>query len=337
MAGRRRRWARTRFQRSRDTVRRICDEARARRLRDLLDPFLDDALPELPPPLAAALETAFLRIETAGSTPDRRAISLAALEMLRIISTSGPILLAIDDLQWLDHSSARVLEFCARRIHDEQLGILASLRIGRSDPDVLLLRLRCQGHRCTGWRSAPCREASSAGSSAHGWNSNFPGRSCVAYTSRLAVIRSMPSIAREVLRRGVPVRRGATRSGRPDRPAPTPGDGAPHRYADDPPGRSIDIASHSTGRPICVEFGDRADSALALAESAAWMLPGDDVIRFAHPLLASAVYASATTEVRLKVHSPLAEHVDHPEEQPGASPFITRSRCPGRVGTGRGR
>ena len=75
--------------------------------------------------------------------------------------------------------------------------------------------------------------------------------------------------------------------------------------------------SHPTRRVVrsASGFGDRADSALALAESAGVVLPGDDVIRFAHPLLASAVYASATTEVRLKVHARLAEHVDHPEER----------------------
>jgi DNA-binding CsgD family transcriptional regulator len=43
--------------------------------------------------------------------------------------------------------------------------------------------------------------------------------------------------------------------------------------------------------------------------------PGGDVIRFAHPLLASAVYASATTEERRRVHAHLAEHVEHPEER----------------------
>jgi ATP/maltotriose-dependent transcriptional regulator MalT len=62
-------------------------------------------------------------------------------------------------------------------------------------------------------------------------------------------------------------------------------------------------------------LGDRGDSALTRAESAGMVLPGGEVIRFAHPLLASAVYASATTEERRRVHAQLAEHVDHPEQR----------------------
>ena len=91
-----------------------------------------------------------------------------------------------------------VLEFCARRIHDEQLRILAWLLIPRSDPDAPALAPAIPGaqvHRLA--VGSMSRKASSAGSSAHGWRLNFPGRSCVAYTSRLAVIRSMPSRSRE--------------------------------------------------------------------------------------------------------------------------------------------
>jgi ATP/maltotriose-dependent transcriptional regulator MalT len=62
-------------------------------------------------------------------------------------------------------------------------------------------------------------------------------------------------------------------------------------------------------------LGDRADAALARAQSAGVLYPGDDAIRFVHPLLASAVYASATTEERRKVHRRLADHVDHEEER----------------------
>ena len=137
MAGGRRRWARapgSAF--SRHGAANTETKLALAGLGDLLDPFLDDALPELPPPLAAALETAFLRIDTSGSTPDRRAIFTRRARDASNHLHIGPILVAIDDLQWLDQSSARVLEFCARRIHDEQLGILASLRIGRSDPDA---------------------------------------------------------------------------------------------------------------------------------------------------------------------------------------------------------
>jgi hypothetical protein len=34
------------------------------------------------------------------------------------------VLLAVDDVQWLDAASARVLEFALRRLRDERVGVL---------------------------------------------------------------------------------------------------------------------------------------------------------------------------------------------------------------------
>ena len=43
-----------------------------------------------------------------------------------------PVILAIDDLQWLDTSSVRIVGFAARRLSG-RVGLLATVRIG---PDV---------------------------------------------------------------------------------------------------------------------------------------------------------------------------------------------------------
>jgi DNA-binding CsgD family transcriptional regulator len=286
-------------------------------LGDLLDPLLDDVLPELPRPLGAALEAALLRVDAAGSTPDRRAISLAALEMLRIISATGPTMLAIDDLQWLDLSSARVLEFCARRTHDERLGILASLRIGGGDPDAAALVAAMPGGRL---------HRSVVGSMSR---SELGGIIRARLEAELpqSIVRRVHlasggnpfyavEIAREVLRRGVPAAGEAL-------PVPDDLTDLLRRRV-----RALPVATQktllvaaSTAHPTrqvvrsASGLGDRGDSALALAESAGMVLPGDDVVRFAHPLLASAVYASATTKERRLVHAQLADHVDHPEER----------------------
>jgi DNA-binding CsgD family transcriptional regulator len=103
-------------------------------LGDLLDGVVDEALDALPSPQRAALEVALLRVEAAASPPDRRTLSSAFHGALIALATSGPLLLAIDDVQWLDVPSARVLEFAIRRLHDVPIGILITARAGGSDP-----------------------------------------------------------------------------------------------------------------------------------------------------------------------------------------------------------
>ena len=46
------------------------------------------------------------------------------------LAASAPLILAIDDIQWIDPSSARVLGFAVRRLKDERVGILATARTG---------------------------------------------------------------------------------------------------------------------------------------------------------------------------------------------------------------
>ena len=73
-------------------------------LSDVFGGVLDEALPGLPPPQAHALRTALLQAEEGG--PDPRAVSLASVNVVRTLATAGPLVLAIDDVQWLDTPSA---------------------------------------------------------------------------------------------------------------------------------------------------------------------------------------------------------------------------------------
>jgi hypothetical protein len=97
-------------------------------LGDLLDGVVDEALDALPSPQRTALEVALLRAEAPASPPDRRTLSSAFHGALMALATVGPLLLAIDDAQWLDLPSARVLEFAIRRLHDVPIGILITAR-----------------------------------------------------------------------------------------------------------------------------------------------------------------------------------------------------------------
>jgi DNA-binding CsgD family transcriptional regulator len=102
-------------------------------LSDLLHDALDDVLPALPPPQRRALEVALLLTDADGKPPDQRAVSAAFLGALRALAIESPVVVAIDDLQWVDRASAFVLAFVARRLDSAPVGLLATVRVS---PDV---------------------------------------------------------------------------------------------------------------------------------------------------------------------------------------------------------
>ena len=93
-------------------------------LGDLVEPVLDESLPTIPEPQRAALEVALLRSPRTGGRADQRAVSLAVLGCIRAVASTTPVVVAIDDAQWMDLPSARVLQFVVRRLRDEQIGLM---------------------------------------------------------------------------------------------------------------------------------------------------------------------------------------------------------------------
>jgi hypothetical protein len=96
-----------------------------------LGDLFDFELPDLPAPQQRALDAALLRAELKGAPPDQRAVSVASLGVLRALAASGPVLVAIDDVQWLDvPPSARALAFVVRRLEDAPVRVVR----GGDDP-----------------------------------------------------------------------------------------------------------------------------------------------------------------------------------------------------------
>jgi DNA-binding CsgD family transcriptional regulator len=94
-------------------------------LHQLCGPHLD-RLDELPAPQQHALGVAFgLR---AGSAPDRFLVGLAVLTLLSGAAEDRPLLCVVDDAHWLDHASAQCLEFVARRLVAERVGLVLAVR-----------------------------------------------------------------------------------------------------------------------------------------------------------------------------------------------------------------
>src|SRR4051794_20804539 len=81
----------------------------------------------LPAPQRGALPAALLRAGPAGGPPpDPRAVATGFLTLLEDLAAAGrPLLLAIDELQWLDRSSAAALRFAVRRLRGPVGGVTA--------------------------------------------------------------------------------------------------------------------------------------------------------------------------------------------------------------------
>lgn len=96
---------------------------------DLLASVVDEVLPGLGELRRRALEAALLLDgPESNTTTEPRAIGLAVLDSLKILSAKTPLLVAVDDFQWLDSASARTLLFAIRRLGGEPVGTLLTAR-----------------------------------------------------------------------------------------------------------------------------------------------------------------------------------------------------------------
>ena len=85
-------------------------------LADLLGERAGPAMAALPSPQRRALEIALLRADLAGELVEPQAVGRAVVGVLRLLADQAPVLIAIDDAQWLDAASARALAFALRRL-----------------------------------------------------------------------------------------------------------------------------------------------------------------------------------------------------------------------------
>ena len=80
-------------------------------------------------PRRRALEVALLLEEASGDPVDPRALALAVRGALQLLSETEPLLVAVDDVQWLDPSSASALAFALRRLASNRVLLLFARRL----------------------------------------------------------------------------------------------------------------------------------------------------------------------------------------------------------------
>ena len=67
---------------------------------------------------------------SAGVAPDRFLVGLATLTLFAEVAERQPLVCIVDDVQWLDHASAEILGFVARRLLAERIAIVCAARRG---------------------------------------------------------------------------------------------------------------------------------------------------------------------------------------------------------------
>lgn len=274
-------------------------------LGDLLAPVEREAFAALPGPQRHALDAALLRGEGGGPAPNPRAIGTGLVSLFSALGAATPLVVAIDDVQWIDAPSARALEFAFRRLDAQPIGVLATRRLGRGDA----LFASAARERVRVVSVGPLSLAALYRIVNERLGRRIP-RPLLARIERSA--GGNPFYALEIVRA-----LGAHGSPAVGEDLPIPSDLSQlveERLRKLPPRtRAALLRASALARPVLAHV-DAA--ALAPAEEAGVVrVTSEDRIEFTHPLFASAVYAAAPREHRRRMHTELAQSAVDLEER----------------------
>jgi DNA-binding CsgD family transcriptional regulator len=282
---------------------------------DLLDPIPQEAVASLADPLRAALDVALFRAPAKQVPTDQLAVSTAFLRVLRHLAASQEVLLALDDLQWVDAPSLRVLSFALSRLEGEPVRLLSALRVPSPNnagdtlrravgdgrlrrltlgtlpfsviDDLLLQRLERPLRR-------PQLERVYSVSGGNPFFALEIGRFIVEHPTTVRIGEPIPvpqSLADAIK----------------DRIKRLP-----------PESRDILVAMAALARPdeaLLRRADPRAGPALRAAHRAQVIESFEGRLRFTHPLLSSVIYSMADPAARRQWHARLADLVGDPEER----------------------
>jgi DNA-binding CsgD family transcriptional regulator len=269
-------------------------------LGDLLEEVLEEVLPSLSPPRRRALEGALLLADTESTALDSRALGIAVRDAFQLLAERRPLVLAIDDVQWLDTTSAGTLAFALRRLDASPVLLLLARRL----PDAVQPSELEHALSATAVRRLLLRPLS-------------VGALHTLLRNRLDRVFARQTLLRIHEQSGgnpfyaLEIARSLDAEVDPTKPLPVPealDELIRGRLSGLPPETRTALAlTAAVGTPSTslLERAGIAPEALAPAFAAGVIARERGAIRFTHPLLASAVYDES-------LHGRLAQVVDDP-------------------------
>ncbi|GAA5122311.1 LuxR family transcriptional regulator [Alloalcanivorax gelatiniphagus] len=288
-------------------------------LHQLCAPFLAE-ITQLPGPQRNALEVAFAM--AAGDPPDRFLVGLAVLTLLTRASEDRPVLVVVDDAQWLDQVSLLTLEFAARRLLAEAIAMVFVVR----DPEGESALMGLPELRVGGLDEAAAGELLEA--AVDGRLDETVRDRLVAEThgNPLAILELFRGRNAAELVYGLEDVESGSVASRVEQDFV--------RRAESLPARTRTLLLLAAAEPV----GDagllrRAADALGVAPDAApakaaGLIEFGDAVRFRHPLARSAVYRAADFADRRAAHAALASATD-PVLEPDRRAWHAAQACEG--------
>ncbi len=279
-------------------------------LHQLLRPVLD-RVSSLMPRQQQALLAAFGMAE--GVTPEMFSVGLASLELVSGLSDDSPVILVIDDAQWVDRPSSEVLGFIARRLDTERAVMLLAVREGHDSVlnDAGLPELQVSGLDDDAAIALLEARAPELDESVRGRLLAAAAGNPLALVELPAALTGDEGIP-QALMPWLPITRRLERtflsraSGLPDLTQAVLLIAA----ADD----EVDLAEILRAAEFLCGTALSVGS-LEPAVKAGLIELGGHEVRFRHPLIRSAVYQAATPSRRLAAHAALATALEHHQER----------------------
>ena len=278
-------------------------------LGDLFDKVLERVLPELSPPRRRALQVALL-LEDATHDSDPRTLGVAVRSALEALAAETPVVLAVDDVQWLDPSSASALTFALRRMGEQPVHVLLARRTGeRAEPSEL--ESAFETDRVERLPVGPLTL----------------GALHTLLQARLGRTFSRPSLLRVHETSGgnpfyaLELARAIGAGVDPTQPLPVPKtlEGLVRARLDELPAptREALLLAVTVGRPSAEHLASLGVTGHVLdpAVAARVIERVNGTIRFTHPLLASVVYQGVSADERRRAHGRVAQVVADPVDR----------------------